>query len=174
VLQYQIAMRDQVSARGLGIVEAARAFALLDTSIGDALIACWRAKYDFNFWRPVTAIALADTDGNPATDIVPGGWTPLIPTPPYSDYTSGHACITGATTGTLEQLFGPALSPRFDVPSLASTPDRQYTTTAALDTDTMNARIWLGIHFRTAMTDGNALGHAVAAYAAENTFHPAG
>ncbi len=174
VLQYQIAMRDQVTARGLDIVEAARTFALLDASIGDAVIACWRAKYDFNFWRPVTAIALADTDGNPATDTVPGGWTPLIITPPYSDYTSGHACITGATTGTLEHLFGATLSPRFDVPSLASTPDRQYTTTAALDTDTMNARIWLGIHFRTAMTDGNALGRAVAAFAADSTFAPAG
>ena len=104
-------MRDQVTDRGLDIVDTARTFAVLDASIADAAIACWRAKYDFNFWRPDTAIALADTDGNPATDVV-AGWTPLIPNPPYPDYTSGHACVTGATTGTLENLFGTTTQPR--------------------------------------------------------------
>jgi hypothetical protein len=171
VRQYHIAMRDQVADRGLDIVDTARAFAMLDASIADAAVACWRAKYDENFWRPDTAIALADTDGNPATDVV-AGWTPLVPNPPYPDYTSGHACISGATTGTLEHLFGTTLNPAFDVPSLANTPDRQYTSTTALDQETMNARVWLGIHFRTAMTDGNALGHAIADHAATNHFQP--
>jgi len=172
IRQYHAAMRDQVTDRDLDIVDAARVFALLDSSTADALVACWRAKYDFNFWRPVTAIELADTDGNPATDVVTG-WTPLILTPPYADYTSGHACITGATTGTLEHVFGANLVPAFDVPSLSNTPNRVYSQTAALDAETMNARIWLGIHFRTAMTDGNALGHAVADFAAAHYFQPA-
>jgi hypothetical protein len=170
VRQYHVAMRDQVTDRGLDIVDTARTFAVLDASIADAAIACWRAKYDHNFWRPDTAIALADTDGNPATHVVPS-WTPLIPNPPYPDYTSGHACITGATTGTLEQLFDTPLSPAFDVPSLAATPNRQFVSTNALDDETMNARIWLGIHFRAAMIDGNALGHAVADFAVTNHFH---
>ena len=170
VRQYQIAMRDQVTDRQLDIVDTARTFAVLDASTADAAIACWRAKYDVNFWRPDTAIAFADTDSNPATQVVPG-WTPLIPNPPYPDYTSGHACITGAATGTLENLFGSSVSPAFDVPSLAATPNRQFADTSALDAETMNARIWLGIHFRTAMTDGNALGHAVADTVASH-LHP--
>jgi hypothetical protein len=58
------------------------------------------------------------------------------------------------------------------VPSLAATPNRQYTRMAELDAETMNARIWLGIHFRTAMTDGNVLGHAVADHAAAHYFQP--
>ena len=166
-------MRDQVTDRGLDIVDSARAFALFDSSIADALIACWRAKYDVNFWRPVTAIALADTDGNAATDVVPG-WTPHVATPPYSDYTSGHACVTGATTGALEHLFGSSLAPALEVPSLApNVPNRSYSDTSALDDQTMSARIWLGFHFRFAMTDGNALGHAVADHAAENFFQAA-
>jgi hypothetical protein len=169
IRQYHSAMRDQVTDRGLDIVDTARTFAVLDASIADAAIACWRAKYDANFWRPETAIALAETDGNPATDVV-AAWTPLIPNPPYPDYTSGHACITGATSGTLEDLFGTTVSPAFDVPSLAATPNRQFTDTTALDAETMNARVWLGIHFRTAMNDGNALGHAV--YAVANHFQP--
>ena len=171
IRQYHAAMRDQVTDRDLDIVDAARVFALLDSSTADALVACWRAKYDFNFWRPVTAIELADTDGNPATDVVTG-WTPLILTPPYADYTSGHACITGATTGTLENVFGANLEPAFDVPSLSGTPNRSFSQTAALDAETMNARIWLGIHLRTAMTDGNALGHAVADYTVAHYFQP--
>ena len=173
VRQYHTAMRDQVTDRGLDIVDSARAFALLHSSTADALIACWRAKYDVNFWRPVTAIALADTDGNDATNVVPG-WTPHATTPPYSDYTSGHACVTGATTGTLEHLFGPSLQPALDVPSLVpNVPNRSYADTGALDQETMSARIWLGFHFRTAMTDGNALGHAVADQAAANHFQAA-
>jgi hypothetical protein len=165
-------MRDQVTDRQLDIVDTARTFAVLDASTADAAIACWRAKYDFNFWRPDTAIAFADTDNNPATQVVPG-WTPLIPNPPYPDYTSGHACVTGAATGTLKNLFDSPLSPAFDVPSLAATPNRQFSSTAGLDTETMNARIWLGIHFRTAMTYGNALGHAVADTVAA-ALHPTG
>lgn len=173
VRQFNAAVRDQVADRDLDIVDSARAFALLHSSTDDALIACWRAKYDYNFWRPVTAIALADTDGNDATNVVPG-WTPHATTPPYSDYTSGHACVTGATTGALEHLFGPSLQPALDVPSLVlNVPSRPYSDTGALDQETMSARIWLGFHFRTAMTHGNALGHAVADHAAANYFQPA-
>jgi hypothetical protein len=171
VSQYHAAMRDQVGRRNLDIVDAARAFALLDSSLADAQVACWRAKYDVNFWRPVTAIELAATDGNDETEAV-AGWTSLVPTPPYSDYLSGHACMTGAITGSLQHLFGTTLDPAFAVPSLAATPQREYTTTTSLDTETMNARIWLGLHFRTAMIDGNALGHAVADVAATNHFQP--
>ena len=142
-------------------------------SLADVSIACWRAKYDFKFWRPVTAIALADTDGNSATQIVPG-WTPLRPTPPYPDYISGHACFTGSVSGSLDNLFGAGqLTPNYTMPSYVDgVPARSYTNTDALDTETMNARIWNGFHFRTAMTDGNALGHNVADYVATHHFQP--
>ena len=81
----------------------------------------------------MTAIVLADTDGNAATDVVPG-WTSHLTTPPYSDYTSGHACVTGAATGALEHLFGSSLAPALEVPSLApNVPSRPYSNTSALD-----------------------------------------
>ncbi len=136
---------------------------MFDASLADSAIACWRAKYDFEFWRPVTAIALADTDPNPATEVVPG-WAPLRPTPPYPDYPSGHACFTGSVSGSLDNLFGagPLDRPYTMLSNIAGVPDRSYATTDALDAETMNARIWNGFHYRTAMTDGNALGHAVA------------
>jgi hypothetical protein len=171
--QHAEAIRDQITDRDLDIAEAARALAVFDTSLADVSIACWRAKYDFKFWRPVTAIALADTDGNPATEVVPG-WASLRPTPPYPDYTSGHACFTGAVSGSLDNLFGTGpLTPAYTMPSFVDgVPERAYTSTDALDTETMNARIWNGFHFRSAMTAGNALGHAIADFAVANYFQP--
>ena len=167
-LQYEMAMRDQVTRRGMDIVESARAFALLGSGRGDALIACWRSKYDYAYWRPITAIQLAGTDGNRATKADPA-WTPQLATPPYPDYLSGHACATGAASETFSYLFG-SRSLNLDVPSLATTPARHFDTAAALDAETMNARIWLGFHFRKAMTDGNKLGHRAAAWTITHEF----
>ena len=170
VAQYQAAMRGAVTDRDLDIVDGARAFALLSASQADALIAAWRVKYEAPYWRPVTAIHLADTDGNEATSPDPA-WAPLIATPPYPEYPSGHASVTGATTGTLAHLFG-AHSIHVTVPSLTTLPDRDYATAEALDQDATNGRIWLGFHFRRAMTDGNDLGHRVADVAATDHFRP--
>ena len=172
--QHIEAIRDQIADRDLDIVDSARTLAVFTASLADVSIACWRAKYDFKFWRPVTAIALADTDGNPATDVVPG-WASLRPTAPYPDYTSGHACFTGSISGSLDNLFGAGpLTPAYTMPSYVDgVPARSYTSTDALDAETMNARIWNGFHFRSAMTDGNALGHAVADFVITNYFQPA-
>jgi hypothetical protein len=161
-LQYQAAMRDQVIRRRLDVAAAARAFALLGAATADAAITCWRAKYDFAFWRPVTAIRLADTDGNPATE-PDTAWNSLVPAPPYPDYTSGHACLTGAVTHTFGYLFGHH-GIDLDVSSSVTGTTRHYDSVSALDQETMNARIWLGIHFRRAMRDGNRIGHRAAAW----------
>jgi hypothetical protein len=170
VLQYQVALREQVAARGMNIVDSARAFALLSTSVADALVACWRAKFDYAYWRPITAIRLADTDGNQATR--PNTtWTPLVQTPPYPDYVSGHASVTGAATGTFAYLFG-ARSLDLDISSSVTGTTRHYDSAAALDAETMNARIWLGLHFRKAMTDANRLGHRTATWTITHEFRP--
>ena len=170
VLQFQVALRDQVTRRGLDIVDSARAFALLNTASADALIACWRAKYDHAYWRPITAIKMGDTDGNDATEPDPA-WTPLVPNPPYPEYPSGHACITGAASGTLSNLFG---ANAIDLNVSSGVTTRHYDIAESLDQETMNARIWLGIHFRKAMTDGNRLGHDVSDWATAHYFQPTG
>jgi hypothetical protein len=172
VLQYQEGMRTAVTDRGLNILQSARAFALLGTSTADALIACWRAKYDYAYWRPVTAIRLADTDNNDATT-PDTGWTPLVPTPPYGDYVSGHACITGAASSTLSHLFGPTAIDLKLFSTVTGT-NRIYTTASQLDEDTKSARIWLGLHFRRAMTDGNLLGHKTGDWTFTHQFRATG
>lgn len=89
-----------MTVRHLDIVDAARMFAAVDMSEADAVIAVWHAKYLYGFWRPITAINLAETDGNPATTADPS-WTPLLTTPPYPDYVSGYTGLTGAFTRAL-------------------------------------------------------------------------
>lgn len=143
---------------------------VLNASAADAAISCWRAKFDFAFWRPITAIQLADTDGNPATVAEPT-WTSLIVTPPYPDYPSGHACLSGAYARGLSALFG-ARHIDLNVSSAATKTTRHYETARELNEDTMNARIWLGLHFRRAMTDGNGLGQDVARFVLRNAFQP--
>jgi hypothetical protein len=170
-VQYQAGVRDLVTRHHLDIVRSAHTFAVLNASGADAAISCWRAKYDYAYWRPITAIREADTDGNPATVAEPT-WTPLIATPPYPEYPSGHACLTGAYAGGLSALFG-ARHIDLNVSSAVTMTARHYQTARELNEDTMNARIWLGLHFRRAMTDGNGLGQDVAAFVVRNAFQPA-
>lgn len=87
------------------LIENARLFALLTMATADAAIAVWDSKVFYYFWRPITAIRLASTDGNPLTD-EQADWTPLIVTPPYPDYVSGHAGLSGAAAAVLITYFG--------------------------------------------------------------------
>jgi hypothetical protein len=73
LVQFNTALRDQVTVRNLDIVDAARMFAAIGMATADADITVWHAKYIYGFWRPITAITLADTDGNPATSPDPSG-----------------------------------------------------------------------------------------------------
>jgi hypothetical protein len=170
IRQYQDALRLLVAERGLDLVESARTFALLSATTADALIACWRVKYEQPFWRPSTAIQRADTDDNPDTVADPT-WTPLVANPAYPEYPSGHACLTGAFTHGLAHLFGPQ-TVDIEVASTVTGTTRHFTDAAALEEDAFNGRIWLGIHFRKPMTDGNLLGHAVSDWALARYFRP--
>jgi len=170
VVQYQAAFRDLATRHRLDIDHSARLFAILNMTAADALIACWRGKYDVPFWRPSTAIQLADTDGNPATTADPT-WTPLVVNPPYPEYPSGHACLTGATANGLSYLLRPQ-NLDLVVSSAVTGTTRHYLTEDTLNQDTMNARVWLGIHFRKAVVDGNRLGHQVSRWALRHYFQP--
>ena len=91
--------------RRSSLSENARLLAMVNVAMADAGIAVWHAKLSHNFWRPITAIQLAETDGNPATAADPN-WTPLIPTPPYPDYPSGIVGVGSAAVTVLANCFG--------------------------------------------------------------------
>ena len=108
---FQAGLRDLVTRRPhMGISDAARLFAAVDMSIADAVGVAWDSKYHFGFWRPITAIELAKSDGNPNT-ATKTGWTPLITTPPYAEYTSGLNAVMVRHSALARVLGTPADRP---------------------------------------------------------------
>jgi hypothetical protein len=170
VVQFNTALRDQAAVRGLDIVQAARMFAAVDMTVSDALITAWRAKLYYGFWRPSTAIQLADTDGNPATTADPS-WTPLLVNPPYPDYVSGYNTYAASFSRALAELFGPHLDLTLTSTAVPGA-TRHYDSGPALRGDVVNARVWLGIHFRFADVAARNLGVALASWTLQHYFQP--
>jgi hypothetical protein len=151
---------DAAQSAGLSTLENAALFAKLSTSMVDAGIAVWDTKYAFDYWRPVTAIRLADLDGNDGTVADPG-WTPLITTPPHPSYISAHASAAGAATIVLQSVFG-AGSP-FCMTFGGN--NRCWTSFETAALDATNSRLWGGIHWSFDNMTGLAQGREVAAFA---------
>ena len=171
--QYNAALRDQVSVRHLDIVDAARMFAAIDMSVADAEITVWRAKYVYGFWRPVTAISLADTDGNPDTAPDPG-WAPLFNTPNYPEYPSGYNAFNSTVVHGLENLFQTTRHLQLTlISTTAPGVVRHYDSGRALLQDVVNARVWNGFHFRSADIASRDLGRQLAAWTLDHYFQPA-
>jgi hypothetical protein len=163
-------LRQVALEAGLDESEAARDFALLNVAGADARIACWDAKYAFNFWRPVTAIQRADEDDNRATTADPA-WTPLVATPNFPEYVSGHTTVSGAMATVLRLLFDD--DP--DVAFTATSPtnpgfERHWETFSEGVREVIDARVYSGIHFRWSDERGAKLGRQVARFAAKHAF----
>jgi len=156
--------------RHLNLSENARLLALLNMALADGIIGCWDAKYHYVFWRPITAIRLADTDGNSDT-AVDLSWTPLIVTPAFPEYASAHSCVSGAGVRILSDYFGE--NTPFSVSSDGMAGVTRYFSnfSAALD-EVGNARVFGGIHFRTAVVDGRTLGTNIGNYILGNALLP--
>jgi len=150
--------------------ENARLLALTNIAIADAAIACWEAKYNYVTWRPVTAIPLADTDGNPATTADPS-WTPLLTTPNFPEYPSAHSTVSGAAATVLASFFGNETSFSLDSDVMLGV-TRSFSSFSAALNEVQDARVFGGIHFRTACVDGQATGTALANYILANSLQP--
>jgi hypothetical protein len=150
--------------------DSARLLAMLNLSAADAAINCWNDKYHWDFWRPWQAIREADRDGNPATDPDPT-WTALI-TAPYPEHPSGHLCQDGADLRVLQIFFATdqigfdATSSRFPGET------RHFERFSQALAEITEARIWAGLHFRTADLQAQILGRNVANYMANHYFQP--
>jgi hypothetical protein len=131
--------------------DSARLFALCNLAMADGVITSWDSKLYYNFWRPITAIQQGDNDFNPST-IGDTNWVPLIVTPAYPDYTSGANSLNGAATRMLHHFFGGdrlTFSLTSNVPQVIQK-TRIYHRLSDVADDIVDARIYLGIHFRTA------------------------
>jgi hypothetical protein len=161
--------RTLSAQEGLSLVDNARLYAMLYLTAADAFIAVWDDKAHYSFWRPITAIREADTDGNDATE-PDGGWLPLLPNPPYPDHPSGHLGLSGSIGKTLEQFFETDGIGWTDTNNAGLT--RSFTSFSQAVDEIVGARIWSGIHFRNADEQAAHLGRQIARWRQNHYFEP--
>jgi hypothetical protein len=157
---WHAAARAASAARGLSLSENARLFALLTVASADSQIVAFDEKYNRPHWRPITAIRAA-TDLNIAALQGDIGWEPLLVTPPHPEYPSAHAIFSGAAEAVLRGYFG---SDDVNVSVTAPGPfgvTRTYRKFSELTEEVDNARVWGGIHFRSADVDGSEIGRKI-------------
>jgi hypothetical protein len=136
----------------------------------DGYIANFESKYFYNYWRPITAIRLADTDGNPDTAGDPG-WTPLLPTPPVPDYASGHSVQGGAMAEVMKLFFGTdkiafsTCSTTMLAGQNCNQPSqvvRSFSSFSQAAEENARSRVLVGIHFTKACNEGVEHGRKIA------------
>ena len=162
--------KQAVAAKSLSPVDTARVFALMHMAGDDAGFAVFEAKYAYNFWRPVTAIRAADTDGNDATapDV---DWLPLRATPPHPEYPCAHCAASGAMCGALAAIFGDDFTFTLETATLPGKPRtfHKFSEYAALS---LEGRLYAGFHYRFSSIVGSDLGLKVGAYVFNNALTP--
>lgn len=161
-LQWNRIARSVADSRGLGMWESARLFGLLNLALADGYIGSWETKFHYRYWRPVTAIQTADTDGNPDTS-GDQAWTPLQVTYPMPDHDSAHSVEGSAAAEVLARFFG-SDDIAFDACSLslptgsqcadAAPAWRSYSSFSQAAEENAVSRIYVGIHFRRASEEG--------------------
>jgi hypothetical protein len=158
-------------AQKRSLSENARAFALVNMALFDALIAVFETKYHAPFWRPETAIGAADGDDNPRTDSNPD-FKPFITTPCHPSYPSAHASLGHAARRVLEGLYGKG--PHLIELASPAVPDvrLQYASFEEITRDIDDARIYGGIHFRFDQQAGGRQGRLVGAYILRRHLRP--
>jgi PAP2 superfamily len=179
--------RALATSHGLDVVDSARLFAMTNLAAADGSIGCWNDKAYWSFWRPITAIREASSDGNPATEAdrnwlplfdpsVPVSGPPLV-TPGFPDHPAGHTCISAATVRALQTFFGTdkvSFTAVSNKCSPAPCPPRSFDRFSVALKEIIDARVWGGIHFRTADVQGAVLGRKVVHYMKKHYFQPTG
>src|SRR5262249_6653612 len=139
--------------------------------LADAAILCWWCKFDFDLWRPITAIRASDEEGDPKKPADPN-WRPLLDTPPFPSYTSGHSTFSGAAAAVLAQFFGTD-KVRFETTSEGLPGARRsFTGFWAAAEEAGQSRIYGGIHWQFDNSDGLAAGRVVGEWVAREFLRP--
>ena len=160
-------IRSVATTQGGTLADHARLLARAYTNAADALIVTWRDKARYSFWRPFHAIREAAADGNDATEADPN-WTALIASPPYPEHPSGLSTFGSAVADTMQHFYGRDLATFSGTTPGGVT--RQFASFSQLRDDIVEARIWSGIHFRFADTEGAKIGRKVAHWGNRHAF----
>jgi hypothetical protein len=171
--QYNKTMQNVVAQHDMDLVDAAHLFAMGNIVTTDAGIACFDSKFFYQFWRPITAIRNADKDGNSDTTADPG-WQSLLPVPGHPEYPSQHGCFTA---GFSDALAAALHTKHLDVTlpggqggSTVLTTTQHFDNVEDVQHQIVDARVWLGFHFRNSVKQGLEVGNDVARWELERYF----
>ena len=169
-------LEDFATHNDMDLLDTVRLLAMGNMVPTDAGMACFDSKYTYRFWRPITAIRNADIDGNPATTADPN-WSPLTTTPNHPEYPSQHGCVTSALARVLAHAIGSNQINATIWGATKATPtglvtSRTYPTVQNLLDELVNARVWIGFHFRNSVIAGENLGTSVANWDLQRYFQP--
>jgi hypothetical protein len=163
---------QQASARhNLSMADSARVFALMSMALANCFILDWDAKFQYNFWRPITAIRNGDQDGNDATER-DAGWQPINTTPMHPEYPSQAGINAGAARGVLEAVFGNGTESFIATDTSDARLSRKFDSFAQMAQEHKDVRVWGGIHFRNSLEIGDAMGQKVADHLVANYMKP--
>jgi hypothetical protein len=158
-------VRSVATVPGRDVTQNARLFAAVTQTIDDAMIAVFDAKYQYNFWRPVTAICNGDIDGNDATEADPS-WAPFVETPMHPEYPCAHCIIAGAVGTVLEAEIGANPTPVLTTTSTtAKNSARSWKKIDDFVQEVSLGRIYDGVHYRNSAEVGTAMGKQIGALA---------
>ena len=167
--QYNQTLRDVAIQHGMDLVDTARLLAMGMIVTADTGMACFDSKYHYQFWRPVTAIRNDATAPDPT-------WTPLVATPNHPEYPSAHGCLTSALAAVVAHALG---TDAIDVTIPGATgggtnltTTRHYATVQEVNNQIIDARVWIGFHYRNSVVAGEDLGTSVADWALQRYFLP--
>src|ERR1044071_6021268 len=158
-----------VQSRIMDLSSQARLFALVYVTASDSSVACWDAKYEYNFWRPQSAITNGFADSNALT-AGDAAWRPFIPTPPHPEYPSGHATNSSAMAKILTLEFGD--NPGIPITVTQTGITRTWSSFSEAVDEVIDARIYSGIHFRNSDETGARLGRQVAQFVSKHALRP--
>jgi hypothetical protein len=173
--QYNQTMQTVVGQHGMDLVDAAHLLAMGELVTTDAGIACFDSKFFYQFWRPITAIRNADKDGNPDTTADPA-WQALLGVPGHPEYPSQHGCFTAGFTDALAAALRTkhldVTMPGGEGGSPVLTTTQHFNDVDDIQDQVVDARVWLGFHFRNSVKQGEMLGNRVAGWELKRYFKP--
>ncbi len=161
-------------ANHLSMSDSNRLLAVLNIAMADTALTIWSAKRHYGAdpaevtWRPITAITLADTDGNADTTPDPD-WLPLVTTPSHPEYPAGHPALNGAAATVLLSWFAGAQSFTLTTGTQPNQTSQTYSSISQARADGNNARVWGGMHYPSTVAISDAVGEAIAEYVNANS-----
>jgi hypothetical protein len=151
-----MAILDQINTRDhIPLLQQVDSSLRLGVALGDAFIGCWYVKYEYDYIRPITVIR----------EMIDPNWQPVVNTPPFPEYASGHSVQSGAAAAVLSQIFGENFAFTDEAPSPDGLPPRHFHDFWQAAEEAGMSRLYGGIHFRYAIDQGLAQGKCIATYA---------